>query len=205
MTTNGSVGDALAAALARAEQLQRASARKMRVQIAARFNGEEAALIISARIATRHEGELVAQYNLGARRLAFADLDARASDLVGLVDAVVDEIEQAVANAPASPPRPSHGAARLDEEVFERFAEACAKALTEEATALLNSSIARTLPRGVAGEAVMRGALRLAALAAYSSEIALADATEDLREALNDVRRRAGERASTLLRARLDS
>ena len=205
MTTNGSVGEAIAAALVRAEQLRAASPRHPRVRIATMSGDGEAGLTITARIAARNDEELVAQENRGTRRIPFSELDARAVELVALVEEAVGEVEWAVNNAPAPQQRPTQAEAHLDEEVFERFTEACAKALTEEATALLKSPIARSLSRGVAGEAMMSAALRLAALAAYSAQITLEDATLDLREAVNDVRRRAGEGASFPLRARLDS
>ena len=203
MRTNNSVGEAIAAALTRAEQLRQASARHPRVRITT-MSGD-GHLTITARIAARTDEELAAQENLGTRRIPFAELDARAAELVALVEEAVGEVEQAVQKAPAPPERPTRIEARLDDEVLNGFTEACAKTLTAEATALLKSPIAKTLSLGIAGEAVMKGALRLAALAAYRARITLEDATEDLREALNDVHSRAGEGASYLLRARLDS
>jgi hypothetical protein len=204
MTTNTcSVGEGIAAALIRAEQLREASARHPRVRITTASG--DGHLTITARIAARTDEELAAQANLGTRRIPFAELDARAPELVALVEEAVGEVEQAVQKAPSPPERPTRVETGLDEEVLDCFTEACAKALTEEATALLKSPVARTLSLGVAGEAVMKGALRLAALAAYSARITLEDATEDLREALNDVRSRAGKGASHLLRAQLDS
>ena len=173
MIANSSVGEAIAAALIRAEQLRQASPRHPRVRIATAAGDEPSALTITARIAARTDEELSAQQNLRMRRIPFSELDARAGELVALVEDAGGEVEQAVKG-------------------FEGFAEACAKALTEEATALLKSPIARTLPLGVAGEAMMKAALRLAALAAYGAQITLEEATHDLREALNDVRGRAG-------------
>ena len=55
----------------------------------------------------------------------------RAAELVALVEEAVGEVERAVKHAPAPPARPSQS--EPDLEVFGCFAEACAKALTEEA------------------------------------------------------------------------
>jgi hypothetical protein len=153
----------------------------------------------------RNNEELAAQEHLGTRRIPFSELDARAIELVALVEEAVGEVEQAVKNAPPPSARQNEIEWDLDREVFDCFTEACAKALTEEATALLKSSVARSLSLSAPGEGMMIAALRLAALAAYSARIAPDDAKESLDEALSDVRRRAGEGASYLLRTRLDS
>ena len=205
MQNGHSVGTAIAGALARGEELRRASPRKPRVRITTTFDDGRGGVTISARIAARTNEELVAQENVGTRRIPFADLDARAGELVALVDEVVGEVEAAIRNAPPPPGRPSKVEPDLDREDFTCFTEACAKALTEEASALLKSPVGRSLSLGAAGEAVMNAALRLAALAAYSARIAPDDVKEDLDEALNDIRARAGEGAGYLLRVRLDS
>jgi hypothetical protein len=205
MDNSTSVGEAIAAALERGEQLRRASARRPRVRIATAIGDGASGLIISARIAARSNEEMIAQENLGMRRIPFADLDGRAAELVALVDEVVGEVEAAVKSAPALAAHPSNIELDLDREAFERFTEACAKALTEEASALLKSPVARNLSLGAAGEAVMSAALKLAALAAFGARIRPDDVQDELRTALSDIRGRAGEGASTLMRARLDS
>src|SRR5262245_44101043 len=101
MTTNAcSVGEAIAAALVRAEQLRQASPRHPRVRIVTAADGEQPGLTITARIAARNNEELAAQENLGRRQIPFSELDARAIDLVALVEDAVREVEQAVKSAP---------------------------------------------------------------------------------------------------------
>jgi hypothetical protein len=200
-----SVGAAIAAALERGERLRKASVRKPRVRIATAFGDDHSGLTISARIAARSNEEVMAQENLGTRRIPFADLDGGASELVALVDEVVGEVEAAVKNAASPAAPPSKIEPDLDRGAFERFTEACAKALTEEASALLKSPAARNLSLGVAGEAVMDAALGLVALAAFSARIGPEDVHDALRTALSDVRGRAVEGASYLMRTRLDS
>jgi hypothetical protein len=202
---SNSVGEAIAAALERGEQLRKASVRKPRVRIMTMFGDDRSGLTVSARIAPRTNEELVAQQDLGVRRIPWADLDGRAADLVTVVDEVVCEVEMAVKNAARPPERPSRTEGDLDIAAYEVVKDASYEALTRSAMALLQSADAKRLSVGAASEATMIAALKLAALAAMSGRIAPDDVQEELRTALSDIRVKTGEGTSPLMRRRLDS
>jgi hypothetical protein len=91
------VGLSIKAALERAEQHESLSRRKLRVRVTFQFGeGHHAdGLVIAARFAARNEAELTAQDNCRAV-VPYADLDARAGELVGIVDAMVRRAEIAM-------------------------------------------------------------------------------------------------------------
>lgn len=91
------VGLSIKAALERAEQHERQSRRKLRVRITFQFGeGHHAeGLVISARFAARSDEELSAQAAC-VTVVPYADLEARASELVAIVDAMVRRAEMAV-------------------------------------------------------------------------------------------------------------
>ncbi len=128
-----------------------------------------------------------------ARSRSRSNRRSRAAELVALVDEVVGEVEAAVKSAPALAAHPSKIELDLDREAFERFHGRASRQGADR--------------RGVrfAGEAVMSAALKLAALAAFGARISPDDVRDELRTALSDIRGRAGEGASTLMRAPLDS
>ncbi|WP_158816043.1 hypothetical protein [Methylocapsa sp. S129] len=200
-----SVGAAIAAALERGEQLRKGSARKPRVRIMTVFGYDQSGLTVSARIAARTNEELMAQQNLGARRIPWADLDGRAAELVTLVDEVVSEVETAVKNAAPPPGRPSRTESDMDLAAYEAVKDASYEALTRSAMVSLQNADTKRLSVGAASEATMIAALKLAALAALSGRIAPDDVQEELRIALSDIRAKAGEGTSPLMRRRLDS
>ncbi|WP_245476871.1 hypothetical protein, partial [Bradyrhizobium sp. Leo170] len=104
--TTTSVGSAIAAGLERAEALRGLSDRPARVRIMTIFGDDRSGLTINARIAARTPAEHRAQEGLGTRCIPWDELDARAGEIVGLVDEVVGEVTLAVRNAPPVP-RPS--------------------------------------------------------------------------------------------------
>jgi len=200
-----SVGAAIAAALERGEQLRRASTRKPRVRIMTVFGDDHSGLTVNARIAARTDAELMAQQNVGTRRIPWADLDVRAAELVTLVDEVVSEVETAIRDAPVRAGHASKTESDLDLEAYEAVTEACYEGLTKSALDLLATSSAKRLSQKAASEATMIAALKLAALAAFSGGIAPDEVQDQLRQALSDIRAKAPDGASPLLGRRLDS
>jgi hypothetical protein len=199
-----SVGAAIAAALERGEQLRKASTRKPRVRIMTVFGDDHSGLIVNARIAARTDEELMAQQNVGTRRILWADLDVRAAELVTLVDEVV-EVETAIKDAPVPAGHARKTESDLDLEAYEAVTEACYEGLTKSAQDLLATSSAKRLSQKAASEATMIAALKLAALAAFSGGIAPDEMQDELREALRDIRAKASDGAPPLLARRLDS
>ncbi len=94
------VGLTIKAALERAALHQSRCSRKLKIRIIPLAEHGEPRLRIRANIAARTNEELEAQMGLGVREVRLEDLDARADELIGLVDDVVAEVETAVANAP---------------------------------------------------------------------------------------------------------
>jgi hypothetical protein len=89
------VGNAIAAAIARAETHEKTCTRKLRVRVTTLWGDDRDALTINARIAARSTEELECQQDIGTRRVAWDELDERAGELVQLVDDVVAEVEAA--------------------------------------------------------------------------------------------------------------
>jgi hypothetical protein len=91
------VGLAIKAALERAEIHERLSRRKLRVRVTFQYGeGHHAAgLVIAARFAARSESELTAQDDC-LTVVPYADLDARAGELVALVDDMVGKAAAAI-------------------------------------------------------------------------------------------------------------
>src|SRR5690606_794045 len=129
--------------------------------------GEGEGLTVQARIAGRCESELVAQEGLGGRVIPWAELDRRAGELSGLVDAAVDEIEAAVAAAPP-PARRSRMEDGLDWEAYEGLAEAAYEQVLAVMQPLVEQAPA-SLSRGGALEAVFLGLMKAAALASVGA------------------------------------
>jgi hypothetical protein len=200
-----SVGAAIAAALERGEQLRKASTRKPRVRIMTVFGDDHSGLTVNARIASRTDEELMAQQNVGTRRIPWADLDVRAAELVTLVDEVVSEVETAIRDASVPAGRVTKTESDLDLEAYEAVTEACYEVLTKSALDLLATSSAKRLSQKAASEATMIAALKLAALAAFSGSIAPDEVQDQLRQALRDIRAKAPDGAPPLLARRLDS
>ena len=198
------VGIALAAAIARGEHHCAASARTLRVRIVTDW-GDDSGLTINARIAARTNEELRAQDGKGTRWIPWAELDARASELITLVDEVVAEVEAAVKNAPAPSARPSKSESDLDLDDFAAFTDASYKAITEAAAALLKTALGQRLSPGSACEATMCAALKLAALAAHGGRINLEDIHDELKQAVGEIRQTAKDGVSPLVKPRFDA
>ena len=92
----GNVGLAIKAAIERAQEHERLSPRKLRVRLMTRWGDDSGGVTIAARFAARSVNELEAQRERGMRRVAWEDLDARASDLSALVDEAVADAEDAI-------------------------------------------------------------------------------------------------------------
>ena len=91
-----SVGAAIAAALERAAHHQRLCPRRLTVRVMLRYGDHRDRLTVVAHVAARTGEELEAQAMKGIRHILLAELDARAGELVGLVDQCVTEAETAV-------------------------------------------------------------------------------------------------------------
>jgi hypothetical protein len=139
------VGAAIAAALERGEQLRKASPRRPRVRIMTVFGDDHSGLTVNARIAARTDEELMAQQNVGTRRILWADLDVRAAELVTLVDEVVSEVETAIRDAPVPVGHARKSESDLDLETYEAVTEACYEGLIRSALDLLATPGAKRL------------------------------------------------------------
>lgn len=197
-----SVGQAIAAALDRAEALRSMSERPARVRIMTIFGDDRSGLTINARIAARSPAENRAQQGLGTRCIPWKELDSRAQEIVGLVDEVVGEVSLAVENAPA-PLRPSRSETDLELAMFDALIDDLGESITRAAMAVLDKHPEAKLARGLGSEATMLAALKLAALSAYTGNVGLNDVQDELRLAVGDVMgKMAGE---SVVRPRLNS
>ncbi|MCP3477869.1 hypothetical protein NLM33_48210 (plasmid) [Bradyrhizobium sp. CCGUVB1N3] len=174
------------AALARAEELRSLTDRPARVRIMTICGDDSSGLTINARIAARTPAEHRAQEGLGTRRIPWDELDARAGEIVGLVDEVVGEVTLAVRNAPPVP-RPSRSEDELELAAFDDLIDGLGRTITQSALAVLETHPARRVSRELGSEAAMLAALKFAALAAYTGHVGLNDAQEELRTAMAEV------------------
>ncbi len=181
-----SVGGAIASALERAEELRSLSDRPARVRILTIFGDDRSGLTINARIAARTPAEHRAQEGLGTRCIPWDELDARAGEIVGLVDAVVGEVTLAVRNTPPVP-RPSRTEGDLELAVFDDLINELGQTITRTALSVLEKHPAKQVSRELGGEAAMLAALKFAALAAYTGNVGLNDAQDELRMAMAEV------------------
>ncbi|OHB28624.1 MAG: hypothetical protein A2790_08670 [Phenylobacterium sp. RIFCSPHIGHO2_01_FULL_69_31] len=202
MPNQTEVGAAVAEALARAQHHRQRSPRKMRVRLLTQW-GEGEGLTVQARIAGRCESELVAQEGLGVRVIPWAELDRRAGELPGLVDAAVEEIETAVAAAPA-PARPSRVEGGLDWEAYEGLAEAAYERVLAVMRPLVEEA-PDSLSLGGALEAVFLGLMKAAALASVGAGMGKDDAREMLEAAVAELLGRVSEGHRASLAPRLDA
>jgi hypothetical protein len=187
-----SVGEALARAMSRADQLRQASARSVRVRILTRFGDYEDGLTIVARIAARTGPELEAQDGKGVRHLPLSELDARAHELPALVEAAAAEVEAAVAAAPTPSKRPNQSDGDFDLDAFEGLSGAIYKGMLSASRDLAASAGPR-LSAGAVTEAVADSALRVAALSATGGQIEGGDLVEMLKNAVRETRQRVLE------------
>jgi hypothetical protein len=96
------VGDAIAAALARAKAHEALSTRKLRVRFLFAYGNDDSCLTMVAHIAAHNAAELEAQAGKGVRRVPWAELDERANELEALVDEIVAEIDASVNITPSN-------------------------------------------------------------------------------------------------------
>lgn len=191
MTGNStSVGAAIAAALDRAEQLRSLSDRPPRVRIMTVFGDDRSGLTIHASIRSNTPAELRAQQGLGTRCIPWDELDARAGEIVGLVDAVVGEVPLAVKNAPQTD-QPSRSEGDVGMGKFDSLIDQLGRTLTHSAMTVLKENQNPRMPRDLGSEATMVAALKLAALAAFTANIGANDAQDELRLAIGDVMSKA--------------
>jgi hypothetical protein len=189
-----SVGDSLSRAMARADELRRSSPRRVRVKIVTQHGDLDPGVIIVASISAKTGPELEAQVGKGVRHVPLAELDARAHELPGLVDAAAAEIEAAVAAAPAAPKRPSHGDDGFDHETFEQVIEESYRAMLQWSSDVAANSAA-SLSRGGVAEALAVAGLKVAVLSAVGGRIELNDLIDMLKHEFSGAR--AGSEAIT--------
>jgi hypothetical protein len=199
------VGAAIKAALARAEFHRSTSSRRLRVRLMTQWGDDCSGLTINAHIAVRNNQELAAQEGKGVRRIPWDELDARADELVCLVDEVVAEVEAAVQNAPAPLPRPSRSEDDFDLDSFDGLIHDTYRTITQASSALLKTERARRLSANAVCEATMCGALNLAALAAYAGGIGPDDAHDALKCAISEIRAKVPTDSRMLASRRLDA
>lgn len=180
------VGKAISAALDRAEELRRMTDRPARIRIMTIFGDDRSGLTINARISPKSPAEHRAQNGLGTRCIPWDELDARASELVSLVDEVVGEVTLAVKSTPPSP-RPSRTQSDHEIEIFDHLIDELCGTLTRAAMATLEAHESKHLSKDLGSEATMLAALKLAALAAFTANVGISDLQDELRLAVGDV------------------
>jgi hypothetical protein len=175
------------AAMARAAELRARSARKVRVRILPGDLDGEPGLVIRANIAARHTAELEAQEGKGVRLVRWAELDARAADLIAVVEEVVAEIEAAIASAPSATPRPSKTETDFDEDAYEALTTSIYEGMAKASLAMRDGPAGRGLSSAMVLEASMCGALKMAALAAVAVGLDEREVQQELKLAMGDL------------------
>jgi hypothetical protein len=186
-----SVGTGLSRAMARADELRQFSSRRIRVRIVTRHGDLDPGVIVVANIASRTGPELEAQMGKGVRYVPLAELDARAHELLNLVDEAAAEIEAAVAAAPPPPKRPSEREDGFDVGAYEDLIENSYREMLDASGSLAARSVAGLSTAGVA-EALAAGALKVAALSAIGGRIEFSDLVDMLRQEFDETRERSG-------------
>lgn len=187
-----SVGLAIDAALERAEELRRETDRPPRIRIMTIFGDDRSGLTINARIPSRNPNEYRCQEGLGTRCVPWSELDARAGELVGLVEDAVSEVTHALRNAPPTP-RPSASVPEGQMVFFHDLVDELAGELSNAALQAMNDRPAKFHSGGLRSEATMMAAIKLAALAAYTGNMGIGDAIEELRLAFGRVLSKADQ------------
>lgn len=149
------------------------------------FGDDRSGLTINARIAARTPAEHRAQEGLGTRCLPWDELDAPVRSLAWWTE-VVGEVTLAVRNAPPVP-RPSRSEDDLELAAFDDLIDQLDRTITQSALAVLGTHPAKHVSRELGSEAAMLAALKFAALAAYTGQVGLTDAQDELRMAMGEV------------------
>jgi len=103
-----------------------------------------------------------------------------------LVNEVVGEVTLAVRNAPPVP-RPSRTEDDLELAAFDDLIDELGQTITQSALSVLEKHPAQQVSRELGSEAAMLAALKFAALAAYTGNVGLNDAQDELRTATSEV------------------
>jgi hypothetical protein len=103
--------------------------------------------------------------------------------MFGLVDEVVGEVTLAVRNAPPAP-RPSRSEDDLELAAFDDLIDELGQTITQS----VETHPAKQVSREPGSGAAMLAALKFAALAAYTGNVGLNDAQDELRMAMGEVR-----------------
>ncbi|MGX9394127.1 hypothetical protein ACWX0K_23880 (plasmid) [Nitrobacteraceae bacterium UC4446_H13] len=188
-------------ALAGAEELHRLNDRPARVRIMTIYGDDRSGHTIHSNIAARSQAELHAQ-GLGTRCIPWDKLDARAGEIVDLVDEVVGDVT--FRNIPSAP-RPSRSESDLKSALFDNLIEDLGRTLTHSAMAVLEKRSAQNVSRQLGSEATMRAALKLAALAAFTANVGTQDAQDELRMAIGDVMGKMAASLDSMPRPALNS
>jgi hypothetical protein len=138
----------------KAEELRSLSDRPARMRIMTIFGDDRSGLTINARIAARTPAEHRAQEGLGTRCIPWDELDARAGEIVGLVDEVAGEVTLAVRNAPPVP-RPSRSEDDLELAAFDDLIDEIGQTITQSALSVLEQHLAKQVSRELGSEAAM--------------------------------------------------
>ena len=181
-----SVGAALAIAMDRAQELRTTSPLRPRIRILTRFADYPSGLVIVARIPSQRGAELEAQSDKGVRCVSWSELDARADELVDLVDEAFAEVRAAVEAVGAPGPRPST-ADDLHVEAYEALQEKAGRAILEVCDGLIRGS-GYALSTAAAGEACASAALRAGALCGIVAGLDQPDLVDMLNSEYGDIR-----------------
>ena len=181
-----SVGLAIDAALERAEERRRETDRPPRIRIMTIFGDDRSGLTINARIPSRNPTEYRSQEGLGTRCVPWSELDARAGELVRLVEDSVAEVTHALRNAPPTQ-RPSASVPEEQMVFFNDLVDELAGELSNAALQAMNRRPTKFHSAALRSEATMMAALKLAALSAYTGNMGVGDAVEELRLAFGKV------------------
>lgn len=191
------LGVGIQAALERAEAHKaRVAPRKLTVRIHPGSDGATGleGLVVRASIASRSNGELEAQDGKGVRLIPWSEADARAKELVDVVDVLVAEVEAAVAGA-APDARPSITENDMPLGAYMDLSRRPAETMLAAAQELLERA-PTSLSTPATCEALSLGALEVVALLCVGGRLPLEDLQEILGEEVRALRSKAqqGER-----------
>jgi hypothetical protein len=190
-----SVGAGIAFAIDRAQELRSTSAHRPRIRLLSQFGDGRRGLTIEARIPSKRGAELDAQMDKGVRHIPWSELDARAGELVDLVDEAFAEVVQAVEAVGSPGPRPST-AEDLHVEAYEALQEQAERAVLELFEGLIRGS-ASNLSTPAAAEACAAAALRAAALCGIAAGVDQPEVVEMLNGEYLEIR--GGTKSATPL------
>jgi hypothetical protein len=186
MRQSVSVGAGFALAMDRAQELRATSPWRPRIRLLSQFGDHPSGLTIVARIPSQRGAELEAQSGKGVRHMPWSELDARAGELVELVDEAFAEVLAAVEAVGEAHPRPST-AEDLHVEAYEMLQEKAEREVLETCDALVRGFVPH-LSTAAAGEACAGAALRAAILCGIAAGLDQPDLVDMLNGEYSEIR-----------------